>query len=85
MLNYCISKIYQNIFAHLYLQCFLCSSILSTSFFFSVPLCPPLLNFRLGVGHLITTTCKDVCGKYSNDAGGFSGVADQVADAGKFQ
>ena len=43
-----------------------------------------LPNFRLGVGHLITTTCKDVCGKYSNDAGGFSGVADQVADAGKF-
>ena len=44
-----------------------------------------LPNSRLGVGHLITTTCKDVCGKYSNDAGGFSGVADQVADAGKFR
>ena len=41
------------------------------------------LFFRLGVGHLITTTCKDVCGKYSNDEGGFSGVADQIADAGR--
>ena len=32
---------------------------------------------------MITTTCKDVCGKYSNDEGGFSGVADQIADAGR--
>ena len=45
-----------------------------------------LLNLtliRLGVGHLVTTTCKDVCGKYSGDEGGVSGVADQIADAGK--
>lgn len=31
----------------------------------------------------MTTTCKDVCGKYSGDEGGFSGVENQVADAGK--
>lgn len=42
-----------------------------------------LILIRLGVGHLVTTTCKDVCGKYSGDEGGFSGVADQIADAGK--
>ena len=41
-----------------------------------------LILIRLGVGHLVTTTCKDVCGKYSGDEGGFSGVADQIADAG---
>ena len=47
-------------------------------------LIPFYRNFiRLGVGHLVTTTCKDVCGKYSGDEGGFSGVADQIADAGK--
>ena len=40
------------------------------------------LFWRLGVSHLVTTTCKDVCGKYSGDEGGFSGVANQIADAG---
>ena len=34
------------------------------------------------MSHLVTVTCKDVCGKYSGDEGGFSGVADQIADAG---
>lgn len=37
---------------------------------------------KLGVGHLVTVTCKDVCGRIAGDEGGFPGVADQLADAG---
>jgi tRNA (adenine57-N1/adenine58-N1)-methyltransferase len=34
-----------------------------------------------GVGHLVTVTCRDVCGKYADNEGGFSGVPDLGADA----
>eukprot|EP00596_Hydrurales_sp_CCMP1899_P006836 CAMPEP_0119045494 /NCGR_PEP_ID=MMETSP1177-20130426/40407_1 /TAXON_ID=2985 /ORGANISM="Ochromonas sp, Strain CCMP1899" /LENGTH=393 /DNA_ID=CAMNT_0007017405 /DNA_START=295 /DNA_END=1476 /DNA_ORIENTATION=- len=36
---------------------------------------------KLGIGHLVTVTCKDVCGRIAGDEGGFPGVADQLADA----
>jgi tRNA (adenine57-N1/adenine58-N1)-methyltransferase catalytic subunit len=36
---------------------------------------------RLGVEHLVTVTCRDVCGKYAGDEGGFSGVGDLAANA----
>lgn len=36
---------------------------------------------KLGVGHLVTVTCRDVCGKYADNEGGFPGVPDLGADA----
>ena len=37
--------------------------------------------YRLGVGELITVTCRDVCGKFATDEGRFTGVSDLSADA----
>ena len=34
-----------------------------------------------GVGDLVTVTCRDVCGKYADNEGGFTGVPDLGADA----
>ena len=34
-----------------------------------------------GVSSLVTVTCRDVCGKYADNEGGFAGVADLLADA----
>jgi tRNA (adenine57-N1/adenine58-N1)-methyltransferase len=36
---------------------------------------------KLRVGDLISVTCRDVCGKYSTEQGGFSGLDDNSIDA----
>ena len=36
---------------------------------------------RLGIGHLVTVTCQDVCSKKAGSASGFVGVPDSYVDA----